>query len=67
MNKNKILKALKEGKTLKWNDPDPIDDSDYTISKIHEIWDEGALIDYNGGTSMAEVLLSEISIVTNNK
>ena len=64
MKKKAILKALKEGKTLKWNDPDPIEGNDYTITKVHEIWDDSALIHY-GSCSEAEVFLSEISIVTN--
>lgn len=61
MTKKEILKALKEGKVLVWNDPDPIEGNDYVITNVHEIDDETALIHYGGG-SEAEVYLSEISI-----
>lgn len=60
MTKKQILIAIKEGKKLKWNDPDPIEGNDYTINNVHKINDETALIHYGGG-SEAEVFLNEIN------
>ena len=66
---SEIKKAQKENKKLKWNDPDPIEGNDYTITYIEdlsEFTDEDmddcpVLIQYGGG-SEAEVYLTEISL-----
>lgn len=66
-NFKELKKAVAEKKPLKWNDPDPIKGTDYTITYIEpldEIDDDEdprgfpILIQYGG--SEAEVLLSEI-------
>jgi hypothetical protein len=59
-----LKKAIKEGVTLMWNDPDPIDGNDYAISYIEPITDDfdedtPILIQYGAG-SEAEVYLHEI-------
>lgn len=62
-----LTKAIQEGKQLRWNDPQPIKGSDYTITYIEDLMDveeEDAqdypiLIQYGEG-SEAEVFLSEI-------
>jgi hypothetical protein len=59
-----LQKAIKEGVSLKWNDPDPIDGNDYSIIYIEPITDDfdedtPILIQYGGG-SEAEVFLHEI-------
>lgn len=69
----KNLKELKEAisskATLVWNDPDPIDGNDNTISFIEpledieddeDISDYPILIQYNEGMSEAEVFIHEI-------
>lgn len=61
-----LQKAIKENKTLIWNDPDPIKNSDYTIFYIEEITDDFSndtpiLIQYGSGGSEAEVFLHEIT------
>lgn len=62
-----LRKAISEGKTLVWNDPDLIPGNDYTITYIEEIDDEDfddyipILIQYGGG-SEAEVYLHEILV-----
>jgi hypothetical protein len=60
-----LKQAIAENKTLVWNDPDPIEGNDYTITFIEEIDEEvfddyyPILIQYGGG-SEAEVYLHEI-------
>lgn len=63
------LDVLKNYVTLIWNDPDPIEGNDYTISWIEELvylYDEDnttpILIQYNNGKSEAQVFLHEILI-----
>lgn len=69
----KNLKELKEAISSKailvWNDPDPIDGNDYTISFVEpledieddeDISDYPILIQYNEGMSEAEVFIHEI-------
>jgi hypothetical protein len=56
-----LTQELKNGATLVWNDPDPIEDNDYKIVSIKELNDEIALIQYNQGLSEAEVFLHEIN------
>lgn len=65
-NIQELQKALREGKKLVWNDPDPIEGNDYTITHVEELddeWDEHTpiLIAYGGG-SEADVFLHEILI-----
>jgi hypothetical protein len=64
-----LKKALAENKQLVWNDPDPIDGNDYTISFIEDIDDDiedddmvdyPILIQYNDSGSEAQVYLHEI-------
>lgn len=65
----KLKQAVKEGATLVWNDPEPIEGNDYTISYLEDIFDEDfdelspILIQYNNGASEAQVFLHEIVII----
>lgn len=65
----KLKQAVKEGATLAWNDPEPIEGNDYTISYLEDISDEDfdelspILIQYNNGASEAQVFLHEIVII----
>ena len=60
MTNQEIKQAIKKGTTLIWNDPDPIEGNDYTITKVFALSDETASIQYGG--SEAEVYLHEITI-----
>jgi len=76
-NFNQLINAIDSKVELVWNDPDPIEGNDYTITKIEDIkellkdFDEteyedivddfAILIQYGGG-SEAEVFLHEIGI-----
>jgi len=75
-NFNQLINAIESKVELVWNDPDPIEGNDYTITKIEDIkellkdFDEtdedivddfAILIQYGGG-SEAEVFLHEICI-----
>jgi hypothetical protein len=65
---NELITAIQDKKTLVWNDPDPIDGNDYTISWIEEIdseFDEHTpiLIHYNSNFSEAQVFLHEILLI----
>ena len=58
--------AIKNNIPLVWNDPDPIEGNDYTITYIEPLGDindrdSPILIQYGGG-SEAEVFLHEIKI-----
>lgn len=64
-----LKQAIAENKQLVWNDPDPIDGNDYTISFIEDIDDDSEdddmvdypiLIQYNNSGSEAQVYLHEI-------
>lgn len=60
---------MKAGIPLIWNDPDPIEGNDYTITSVREMIDgeddfSPILIQY-GDNSEAEVFLHEISLKTN--
>jgi hypothetical protein len=60
-----LKQAIAENKTLVWNDPDPIEGNDYTITFIEDIDEEVFCDDYPifiqyGGGSEAEVYLHEI-------
>lgn len=68
MNSLKELKeAIQNGKTLVWNDPDPIHGNDYTITHVEDVDEDEfdrttpILIQYGAG-SEAEVFLHEIII-----
>jgi hypothetical protein len=60
-----LKQAIADKKELVWNDPDPIEDNDYTINFIEDIDEEDfdedypILIQYGGG-SEAQVYLHEI-------
>lgn len=64
-----LKEAIAKGRTLYWNDPDPIKGNDYTINFIEDIDDEfdeddfsmyPILIQYNDFGSEAQVYLHEI-------
>lgn len=64
-----LKQAIAENKQLVWNDPDPIDGNDYTISFIEDVDDDiedddmvdyPILIQYNNSGSEAQVYLHEI-------
>jgi hypothetical protein len=65
-----LKEAVASGKKLVWNDPDPIEGNDYTISFIEDLSDieeddadyVPILIQYNEGGSEAQVYLHEILI-----
>jgi hypothetical protein len=64
-----LKQAIADKKELVWNDDDPIDGNDYTITFIEDIDEEfdeddfsmyPILIEYNNGGSEAQVYLHEI-------
>jgi len=64
-----LKEAIAKGRTLYWNDPEPIEGNDYTINFIEDIdpeFDEDdfsmypILIQYNDFKSEAQVYLHEI-------
>ena len=64
-----LKEAIKNNSTMVWNDPDPIDGNDYTITYVEDVndieddedpRDYPILIQYGG--SEAEVFLSEIEL-----
>lgn len=64
-----LKQAVADKKELVWNDPDPIDGNDYTLSFIEDIEDDveeadmvdyPILVQYNNGGSEAQVYLHEI-------
>ena len=67
--KQELLNAIESGVPLVWNDPDPIEGNDYTITSFEDLsmipeedlYDYPILIQYGGG-SEAEVFLHEILI-----
>lgn len=64
---NELIKAVSEGATLIWNDPDPIEGNDYKVTYIEPIDESFAedtpiLIQYGGG-SEAEVFLHELMTI----
>ena len=64
MTYKEVIAAMKVGIPLVWNDPDPIEGNDYTITMVREMIDgeddnSPLLIQYGGG-SEAEVFLHEI-------
>ncbi len=64
-NFKELRAAIKTGTPLIWNDPDPIEGNDYTISYIEDIPEDigrrdPILIQYNDGESEAQVFLHEI-------
>lgn len=65
-NFKELNNAWLDNKKLIWNDPDPIEGNDYTISFIEDLKeldeDSPILIQYNQGGSEAQVFLHEISI-----
>lgn len=63
MTPQEILSAFNSGDKLKWNDPEPIEGNDYTISDIIWMNEEMAMIHYNEGLSEAEVFTDEIELI----
>ncbi len=72
MTLQEIQDAQKQGKKMKWNDPDRIEGNDYIIIHIEDLtqfesWSKAELedcfitIQYGGG-SEAQVYLSEITL-----
>jgi hypothetical protein len=65
-NFKELNNALLSNKVLIWNDPDPIEENDYTISSIEDLEgldeDSPIFIQYNQGGSEAQVFLHEIII-----
>jgi hypothetical protein len=62
-----LIEAIEYKKPLIWNDPEPIEGNDYTISWIEGITSDidvldPILIQYNNGLSEAQVFLHEISL-----
>ena len=60
-----LITAIEYQKHLIWNDPEPIEGNDYTISWIEGITSDidrldPILIQYNNGQSEAQVFLHEI-------
>lgn len=64
-----LKQAVADKKELVWNDPDPIEGNDYTLSFIEDIEDDveeadmvdyHILVQYNNGGSEAQVYLHEI-------
>lgn len=65
-----LITAIEYQKPLIWNDPEPIEGNDYTISWIEGITSDfdqldPILIQYNNGQSEAQVFLHEIFIKMN--
>jgi len=65
-----LKKSIRNKDLIVWNDPDPIENNDYTVQKIWDINDETAMIQYGSNCeeylSEAEVYLSEL-IIKNKK
>ena len=63
----KIKEHFKQGGTIIWNDPDPIDGNDYKLSYLEDLdevdSDTPILIQYNAGGSEAQVFLHELKII----
>lgn len=65
-----LSQAIANNEFLIWNDLDPIDGNDYTISWIEKLDDttvEPILIQYNNGESEAQAFLHEIIYKNNLK
>ena len=66
-NSHELIKFWLSGKSLYWNDPEPIEGNDYKITFIKDLTGEEnrttpLCIQYNNGKSEAEVFLHEIII-----
>lgn len=64
-----LRNSIKNEIPIVWNNPEPIDGNDYTISHIDYIeesntWDINLpiLVQYNNGGSESEIFLHEISL-----
>jgi len=71
-NIKQLIKAIKENKTLIWNNPDPIFNKNYiieTIQEIDETFDENSpiLIQYDNGQAEAKIFLKEIEFSLSTK
>jgi hypothetical protein len=60
-----IVNALKAGKKVVWNDPDPIEGNDYVVTETHRYPGEEntCTVNYNGGLGEAEVFICELEII----
>ena len=69
MNIIEVKDAVINQQKMVWNDPNPIEDNDYTVQKIWNINEETAMIQYGEGNSKylseAEVYLTELTIKKN--
>ena len=75
MKLSEIRKAIKNKSPLIWNDPDPIEGNDYSITDIFDVpspfecddedGEDYILLIHYGECSEAEVYPSEISILKN--
>jgi hypothetical protein len=65
MNIREVKDAVINQQKMVWNDPDPIDENDYTVQKIWNIDEETAMIQYgednSENLSEAEVYLTELT------
>lgn len=67
MDYNKLMYAVENGKSLIWNDPDPIDGNDYTVQGVSDMNAESDWVTIQYGEenaphlSEAQVLISELS------
>ena len=68
-NFEELRNSIKNGIPIVWNNPEPIDGNDYTISHIDYIeqsntWDINLpiIVQYNNGASESEIFLHEISL-----
>lgn len=65
MTADELLQYWGEGRTIIWNDPDPIEGNDYIVSSVDEVFrlDSTARITYNEGASEAEVPCEELELL----
>lgn len=66
MNIREVKDAVTNKQKMVWNDPNPIDENDYTVQKIWNIDEETAMIQYGKDNSKylseAEVYLTELTL-----
>jgi hypothetical protein len=66
MNIKEVKDAVINQQKMVWNDPEPIEDNDYTVQKIWNINEETAMIQYGEDNSKylseAEVYLWELAL-----
>ena len=66
MNIREVKDAVTNKQKMVWNNPNPIDENDYTVQKIWNIDEETAMIQYGKDNSKylseAEVYLTELTL-----